>query len=523
MSTKRYPDFRKVIGNSRDIAYVSGSQQAGLSNDRSDLDLYIISDYEEGNSRTKSGTVIPEVREVDGYIVDVERYSYSFASSVINKVNDWESSGSEILSLKDVSFYFRIAQGVPVQAAGLLEKLRTPCSIETASKALVAIYGERARVAMREAEHFYRAGAPRRAYVKASYAVRAAAATQAARRGIAYPGEKFAFLKLARALGPSSRELSRLWLAKALPAKTDIAQYLAEVTSLLREFGLLDVGHLLGSIGHPRRSDESAEMWRIDGSSFIVTSTAIHEVTPAAAEFWSRVDGRRSVADILAELVEGNSGVGWMSRTTLKDASQDLVRAGLIVDVAETEAIAPAAVHVVSLPETPAEFARRRAMSALAGALYSARSEDTIGAIEASLPELAFVSSLAALEIALVGFLGMRGVFVDDLSGLFDDPDAFPNEVSVILQQTWELMSHNPLTKADVYRHAERCLAFAEEELRVQAVLPWGSLQSTQRVGNAWMTWMERSGWPAWLLADKLGVLPEGYDLSLVLDVARGK
>lgn len=297
------PGIERYLYLPSDVAFVSGSQQAGLGNSTSDYDLYIV--YRDGLDRLKEGPKQFWLRDPHRR-VDLERYGWQEIVEAGALVNGFESpSPADVRHVPFDAFdiYYRTAVGRPMMNESGFAELTAALDTERYDSAFAAWSLWQAGLALARARHSVHNGRPEAAFFSARLGLRHAVTAMMACFGHGWPNPKWAFVKLARHFGRESVEYQRAWHLNGL-GRREVGDYVAAVGSYCEEQG--------APFLVPASAGAAVYAWRgeatevsIAGRAYLVHGRKdVYELDEAAEFICSLIDGERPLRESSAAFAE---------------------------------------------------------------------------------------------------------------------------------------------------------------------------------------------------------------------------
>jgi len=223
-------DLESTVLTPYDAVFLAGSHTVGLDNDASDIDFYVVSMSSEDPDVFGRPTVAYTPDQRNSYDVDI--FPLQAVLDTIHSVNSAHSpTAVKALDFDAMALYYRILSGHPVRKIDFISWLRSLASLDHVTSTYARWTSWQYRNATGLALLYDSLGDPLAATQFAGFAVTFCADSLAATSGFGYPGWKFAFDKLGRAIGENSEEYSLLWELKGPGKRTD-DEYLAAICDL---------------------------------------------------------------------------------------------------------------------------------------------------------------------------------------------------------------------------------------------------------------------------------------------------
>ena len=291
-----------VIRSPGDFVFESGSIQEGLGNARSDVDIYIVFD--------QKWTDIPAIPFIFGgeqSYVDFEIHYLQDLENLrdqVDKVN--EGNRNDILSLtfKELVLYYRIMIGSPLLNRAGLDELRSSFSKSKLSRILASWYRYKAWESLALANEQMRrvSGSGTVGIFACRNALDWSLDSYLASIGESYPGQKWVFEKLQRAIGRESPTFRTAWKLKAIGDRT-LVQYCDEVTrfcdGLVGEAPTDWNEQELNQNSYLPKVCDNVGSFIINDVAYLVQDKAfLYELNAEGRAVWDLIDGKKSIGEI---------------------------------------------------------------------------------------------------------------------------------------------------------------------------------------------------------------------------------
>ncbi len=313
-----------------DIAFVSGSHQAGLANSTSDYDLFII--YREGLERLTHGPT-QFVLQNPLRRVDLERDGFDEiveAAERINALSDNPTPASvRHLPFDDFDLYYRTLMGKPLANAAGFDALLSHLDKERCERVYSAWNQWQSGVELARARSLLAQGRSEAAFGAVRMALRQAVNAQVAAEGLGWPNPKWAFVKLERLYGRDSDVVREAWRLNGLGGRS-VAEHVARVEAFCAARGVPRLRSTPVAALTPAWSGEAVHVSIQYRPYLVYRRQKVFELDEASLCICRGIDGRSSVeaiADKFAKQFDLDPHVA-VYRTG--ELVQRLVRLGLL-------------------------------------------------------------------------------------------------------------------------------------------------------------------------------------------------
>jgi hypothetical protein len=290
--------LEQYLSRDSDIAFVSGSQQAGLGNSASDYDLYIV--YQEGMERLTHGPrqflLLDPPRRVD-----LERLGFDEIVESAERGNAAAGNPTPAsvrhLPFDDFDLYYRTLMGRPMANPAGFDALMSHLDKQRCEQVYSAWNLWQAGLELARARAQLAQERPEAAFAAARLALRQTVNAQVASEGFGWPNPKWAFVKLEHLHGRDSSTFQAAWRLNGLGGR-DLPQHLESVEAYCLGRGAPRL--------RPRPRASLAPAWNGEVLQVSIANTPylvhrrqkVFRLDDAALFLCRRIDGRATVEAI---------------------------------------------------------------------------------------------------------------------------------------------------------------------------------------------------------------------------------
>ena len=290
--------FNQVIDIEKDTVFVSGSVIEGFGNDKSDLDIYIISD-----NQSVQQVFIP----IDlGKKIDIVILTHEEIQEIGSKINQTSPNSYDEVYLVSSDYlihYYFTAIAEPIVNPKILYSLQSDFRKEIVARLLESYYGLWCQKTLAQANFALQENDLEAAYFSVQIAIGFAIDSFLAAHGESYPRRKFRFDKIARAFGKSSDIFCKAWKLRSL-GKTDFMSYIQDGKQFCSELGMDRFPKTNIDTLRFRREPNVRMIDVIDHFYLVYKQEYIYNLSAQAGYLWSIIDGKRTKDELASHLAK---------------------------------------------------------------------------------------------------------------------------------------------------------------------------------------------------------------------------
>lgn len=279
--------FEGIIDPEQDIVFISGSRMEGFGNASSDIDLFVVSNF-------NSPTIYPIITPSDeGYYIDVEVHSFDEISNLYSKVNRASLSNDmdDVLSLnfEDLDLYYRTIIGRPFINPNGYNDLKSKFRKETLSKVYEIRSALESQRELMASEMELLTNGAEAAYFPAQHAVKHAINSYLSAHGECYVSTKWQFEKIARAFGRTSTFYKEAWELQSL-GSLDFISYVNAAKNFCSKLGMDRFPKLTTKrVKYISKNPEVYEIETID-HFYLIHDPYVYQLNQQAHYLWSLIN-----------------------------------------------------------------------------------------------------------------------------------------------------------------------------------------------------------------------------------------